>query len=431
MWEHETIFSHDILQSLEIDFEPPLPANERFFELDEDEIIEVEHTVIQKYRCLRCKKTFQELSSFILCCQKHIPVFGKVLYNSSKILEVPNVDFESDIFEEQHKKHRPRQSTVTRYTQKSSIPGCYICDWCGMQFTLRGSIKAHLNVHLNNLRHCTLCDKKFTRQKTLLRHISVIHHGADRELKTHGNDHQNVNCMICDRAYESINNLRMHETSHLTTSATCVQCGIVCKSQKILLKHQKTHLNVKYSCEICGAQLSSMDSLRGHLKYMHSENKYRCGIYFVEYRHRGNYNDHIAGHLDPKSKICEVCNFEWDSRRSCLEHKKKKHPHLKLEYALPKVDPTDPDMVEMLRKLIDALPRHNGKPNHLEVSMKSSGIVAESTVLESKIKKAGSGKVKKADGEVPVLKQKKRKKVVPDKEKIVVQKQVSRKFPTS
>lgn len=102
---------------------------------------------------------------------------------------------------------------------------------------------------------------------------------------------------------------------------------------------------------------------------MHTGSRYRCGVCGVEYKHRGNFNDHIAGHLDPSSKVCAICNYEWDARRSCLEHKKKKHPEMKLDYTLPKVDPADGETMKMLRKLIDALPRHNGKPNHLEVCM--------------------------------------------------------------
>lgn len=127
---------------------------------------------------------------------------------------------------------------------------------------------------------------------------------------------------------------------------------------------------------------------------MHSGSKYRCGICNVEYKHRGNYNDHIAGHLDPDSKVCEICNFEWEARRSCLEHKKKKHPELKLDYTLPRVDPTDSETMEMLRKLIDALPRRNGKPNHLEVCMmgvsgafQGIGLVKKKRITKRKVQK--------------------------------------------
>ncbi|XP_063697702.1 zinc finger protein 729-like [Culicoides brevitarsis] len=355
MSDFASIFSEDLLEAIGIDFEPPLPATDRLIEVDDEEIIQLDVDSENFYRCLRCRRIFPDLGSFMVACKNHIPIFQKILYGIQREMKKKASKFQSSV-----KNVRKSQEKVDQKL---------ICDWCGMTFSLKESLEAHFNVHLNKLQQCELCDGKFSTEKTLKRHVLVVHQGGDKELKSYGNDHQALNCIFCDRPFESVNYLRCHENSHFVDRHVCADCGIVCKNERILRKHQQKHLGLKYPCEKCGALLNSMDSLRGHLKYKHSELKYRCGICNVQYRHRGNYNDHIAGHLDPASKVCEICNYEWDARRSCLEHKKKKHPELNLNYALPKVDPTDVATMEMLRKLIDALPRRNGKPNHLENCM--------------------------------------------------------------
>uniref|UniRef100_A0A336LW50 CSON005868 protein n=1 Tax=Culicoides sonorensis TaxID=179676 RepID=A0A336LW50_CULSO len=387
--QNYSIFSCSILNALEIDFEPPLPAKERLIEVDDDEeIIELDSNPNKFYRCKRCHKSFLDLTSFLLTCNHHIPGFQKLLYSIQR----------NETLKKSQKQGKISNQVIIAHRNDRKIPNEHqellVCDWCGVSFGLRLSLRSHFKVHLNKLVQCQYCDGKFTRKKTLMRHISVIHEGGDKELKTFGNDRQAVNCIFCDRPFESINNLRMHENSHYSNQFQCPSCDVICKSEQILKKHQRKHLGLKHPCEICGALLNSLDSLRGHIKSMHTGTKYRCGVCGVEYKHRGNYNDHIAGHLDPASKICKICNFEWDSRRSCVEHTRKKHPEIKLDYAMPKVDPTDGEKMKILKLLIDALPRHNGKPNHLEVCMKGVCGTFNGTGLVKKKRIQGSKKVK-------------------------------------
>lgn len=170
---YQTIFSIDVLEAVGIDFEPPLPANERLIEMDDEEIIELDVDSTNTYRCLRCHKTFPEVFSFMYVCKGHVPAFHKVLYETQKVEKVI-------------KRKPPATMRVdAREVIRKNERG-YTCDWCGMCFGLRMSLKAHFNVHQNRLERCQYCDGKFSRRKTLRRHVSVVHHGGDKELRSNG-----------------------------------------------------------------------------------------------------------------------------------------------------------------------------------------------------------------------------------------------------
>lgn len=171
--QNHSIFSSEALNALEIDFEPPLPANERLIEMDDDEIIELDLDSSNFYRCLRCHKIFTDISAFMIGCNGHIPSFQKLLYGiqrGSKVVKYVKKSKEKSNFE----------------TKNGPEEGKYVCDVCGVSFTLRMSIKAHFRVHQNRLKECQYCDAKFTRNVTLRRHESILHENGDRELKARG-----------------------------------------------------------------------------------------------------------------------------------------------------------------------------------------------------------------------------------------------------
>lgn len=139
------------------------------------------------------------------------------------------------------------------------------------------------------------------------------------------------------------------------------------------------HIGAIYVCNICGANLKSPDALRTHMQAKHEPKAaFICGVCEASFRHRGPYNDHIAGHLDPAVKRCDLCNVAYDNRRSAIAHKKRKHPELKNLSVMPKIDPSNPALMEIVKKLKNGndrrranakLNRSGGKPNFLEAAL--------------------------------------------------------------
>lgn len=179
---YPTIFSFDVLGALGIDFEPPLPANERLIEMDDEEIIELDFDSKNFYRCLRCHKTFMDFASFMFACKGHIPSFHKILYGiqRTEVIKRGGKGRKPGI------KADPDTKIVKREPETEGQVQEYVCDWCGMCFGLRMSLKAHFKVHQRRLEQCQYCDGRFSRRKTLDRHVSVVHEGGDKELRSNG-----------------------------------------------------------------------------------------------------------------------------------------------------------------------------------------------------------------------------------------------------
>lgn len=183
MADTESIFPFDVLEALGIDFEPPLPANERLIDMDDEEIVALDLESTDFYRCLRCRKIFLDFASFMFACKGHIPGFHKILYAVQRS-EMTKRSRKSRKFVEKSTACEKGRDNIAEEMNKRGKS--YMCDWCGMTFGLRVSLKAHFKVHQNRLEQCQYCDGKFSRKKTLERHVSVVHYGGDKELKSNG-----------------------------------------------------------------------------------------------------------------------------------------------------------------------------------------------------------------------------------------------------
>lgn len=203
-----------------------------------------------------------------------------------------------------------RQKKPRKYNKPEKCN--FSCDICGIGFELRSSIKIHFNLHLNKYEVCTKCDSKFTTKRTLNRHIQLFHEKIfkRKRKKCSDGDRVTINCYICDKLFESRFLCHLHESNHLQQQLICVICSKAFTSKKSLKLHKELHDGTgKRTCEICGVLLSNSDSLRSHIKAQHSNSsRFTCGVCLKSFKHRGSYNDHIAGkvkrkNLRNKSKI--------------------------------------------------------------------------------------------------------------------------------
>lgn len=113
----------------------------------------------------------------------------------------------------------------------SEMPKKYRCDECGKLFLSNGRLEIHKKVHREKLFGCNLCQKKFSLQKTLDKHLNV-HMGL----------------------------------------YTCQTCGYNAASSYTLKIHEDTHSLVKkHSCEVCGKCFATSSSLRRHNRLVHQK----------------------------------------------------------------------------------------------------------------------------------------------------------------
>ena len=109
--------------------------------------------------------------------------------------------------------------------------------------------------------YCNECDKHFTAQRSLKRHIAVVH-----ELS------QVLTCDICKKQYTSRDVYRRHLETHRPNGFGCQTCNKYFTTKDGLLKHQKLRHPLP-SCTFHNTQFKSDDEMQQHLKDEHL-NKY-------------------------------------------------------------------------------------------------------------------------------------------------------------
>lgn len=83
--------------------------------------------------------------------------------------------------------------------------------------------------------NCRICDKKFTRSGTLLRHKKYAH------------SESNYKCKICDQTFTQSGTIKKHmKYAHIrSTNYKCDECGKVYKWQESLLYHRRVHKSLR------------------------------------------------------------------------------------------------------------------------------------------------------------------------------------------
>ena len=106
---------------------------------------------------------------------------------------------------------------------------------------------------------CKQCDKQYTQQSNLTRHIESAHQGVKYA------------CSQCDLQFTQQVSLALHIKSiHDGVKYPCNQCDHQAKDRGNLTKHiQSIHEGVKYSCDQCVYHTSRHDHLKTHLKRKH------------------------------------------------------------------------------------------------------------------------------------------------------------------
>lgn len=121
-----------------------------------------------------------------------------------------------------------------------TIPNNIRCEECGKCFLSNGRLQIHMQVHREKLFECNICQKKFTLQKTLDKHLNV--HMAL------------FSCQTCDYKAPSLYTLKIHEDTHsLVKKHSCQECKKSFATRSSLHRHNRlTHQKAAlYQCDQC------------------------------------------------------------------------------------------------------------------------------------------------------------------------------------
>ena len=160
-----------------------------------------------------------------------------------------------DLKTEQEK--RPLETNLNVVTMKG------YCDKCDKQFSNQFSLDRHLkSVHEGVKYPCDQCNHKATLKDSLQKHIKAIHDGVKYP------------CLQCSYKASFQSDLLIHQKSvHKGVKYPCGKCNFVGSAASSLNHHIKSfHTGVKYPCNHCNFEGSTPSGLHKHKKSFHNTN---------------------------------------------------------------------------------------------------------------------------------------------------------------
>ncbi|XP_043921485.1 zinc finger protein PLAG1 [Protopterus annectens] len=143
-----------------------------------------------------------------------------------------------------------------------------------------------------------------------------------------GKPRKNFPCVLCDKAFNSVEKLKVHSYSHTGERPyKCLHpdCTKAFVSKYKLLRHMATHSPEKtHKCNFCEKMFHRKDHLKNHL-HTHDPNKeaFQCEECGKNYNTKLGYKRHLALHAATSGDLtCKVCSQTFEITAVLLEHLK-------------------------------------------------------------------------------------------------------------
>jgi Zinc-finger of C2H2 type/Zinc finger, C2H2 type len=169
------------------------------------------------------------------------------------------------------------------------------CPGCKRSFTKPAQYRTHLKINKTVI-HCKQCNAGFHSVRARDVHMQTLHGlvftcdvckkplsnrlNYNSHLRIQHSIHVKPCCKICAKEFEYTEEMVAHEMSeHATRNYICETCGQNFMDKSTMLKHiTARHTDdekvVKENCRVCG-KLLKKDSMRNHIRKMHTENRVR------------------------------------------------------------------------------------------------------------------------------------------------------------
>ncbi|KAG5268452.1 hypothetical protein AALO_G00212740 [Alosa alosa] len=147
-----------------------------------------------------------------------------------------------------------------------------------------------------------------------------------RKRRVEGKGRKNFLCQLCEKAFNSVEKLKVHSYSHTGErpySCTHTDCTKAFVSKYKLLRHMATHSPEKtHKCTYCEKMFHRKDHLKNHL-HTHDPNKeaFTCNECGKSYNTKLGFKRHLALHAAHNGDLtCQVCLQPYPNTALLLEH---------------------------------------------------------------------------------------------------------------
>ena len=182
--------------------------------------------------------------------------------------------------------------------------------------------------HLDASVTCDLCGKVVKNNRLLTRHKKQAHGDTSNDLDSR-------KCKYCNKVFSADRNLIKHiQNIHEVQIVTCHICGKLCKSKYYLTEHiRNAHYDKsqdgtyvkRFKCDVpgCDSAYTAKRPLMAHISAVHKkEFLYTCSTCGKKFNHRSALSLHENAHNGKFRFECDLCDKKFQSKNAFEGHRR-------------------------------------------------------------------------------------------------------------
>ena len=190
--------------------------------------------------------------------------------------------------------------------------------------------KMFINLDVNNYvqmpNSCSLCYKSFGRIDNVIRHIqnhhvlTVVKKMVKRDIRMKA---RIFKCDLCGAILANKQSLKEHvKNLHSDAPKKCRFCDFFSSDYTETRRHEREiHGTTEKSCHICGTKFKSIQGFETHMENSHGDNTYPCPKCENKYKCKKILDDHIKKKHVEKTECCDECGSKFATTAILKCHK--------------------------------------------------------------------------------------------------------------